>query len=78
MTTGILLWDLSAAFDTIDPGLMCEKLKLYGFDRVSTEWFRSFLTGRSQFVKIGTSKSKSLNLVSGVPQGGILSTLLYE
>ena len=27
--TGILLWDLSAAFDTLDPELMCRKLKAY-------------------------------------------------
>ena len=24
--TGILVWDLSAAFDTLDPDLLCEKL----------------------------------------------------
>ena len=28
--TGILLWDLTAAYDTIDAGLLCEKLKIYG------------------------------------------------
>ena len=27
LITGILIWDLSAAFDTLDPGLLCEKLK---------------------------------------------------
>jgi hypothetical protein len=30
--TGILLWDLSAAFDTLDAKLINEKLKIYGFD----------------------------------------------
>ena len=29
--TAILLWDLSAAFDTLDPELMCKKLKAYKF-----------------------------------------------
>ena len=28
---GILLWDLSAAFDTLDKDIFCEKIKLYGF-----------------------------------------------
>ena len=27
--TGILLWDLSAALDTLDPKIMCSKLKIY-------------------------------------------------
>ena len=29
LITGILMWDLSAAFDTIDSKIMCDKLKLY-------------------------------------------------
>ena len=27
--TGIVMWDLSASFDTIDASIMCGKLKLY-------------------------------------------------
>ena len=52
LTTGILIWDLSAAFDTVDTDLLCLKLGLYGFDKKSVEWFKSFLTGRSQRVSI--------------------------
>ena len=74
--TGVLLWDLSAAFDTLNPNIMCEKLKIYGFDQISCAWFRSFLTGRSQVVKIGRSLSNKQMLQLGVPQGGILSPLL--
>ena len=39
---------------------------------------KNLLTGRSQRVKIGQKLSKSAALVSGVPQGGILSPLLYQ
>ena len=49
--TRILLWDLSTAFDTLDANLLCEKLKIYGFDENSTNWFRSYLTGRTQCIK---------------------------
>ena len=31
LTTGLLIWDLSAAFDTLDANIMCQKLALDGF-----------------------------------------------
>ena len=48
--TGILIWDLSAAFDTLDTNLLCEKLNLHGFTENTIKWFRAFLTGRQQRV----------------------------
>ena len=27
--TGLLIWDLTAAFDTLDIGLLCKKLEVY-------------------------------------------------
>ena len=30
LVTGVLLWDLSAAFDTLDCKGVCEKFKLFG------------------------------------------------
>ena len=38
-TTGILLWDLSAAFDTLDAVLLCKKLEIYGFEEKTVGWF---------------------------------------
>ena len=75
--TGVLLWDLSAAFDTLNTSTLCKKLQIYGFDRLSCAWFRSFLTGRSQRVKIGITLSNKMMLTSGVPQGGILSPIIF-
>ena len=77
LISGILLWDLSAAFDTLDTSTLCSKLAIYGFDMLSCNWFRSFLTGRTQRVKIGRSLSSSKRLESGVPQGGILSPIIF-
>ena len=76
-TTGVLLWDLSAAFDTLDHGILCSKLEIYGFDSRSVCWMKSFLTNRYQMVKIGDFNSSLVSLKSGVPQGGIISPLLY-
>ena len=77
LTTGILIWDLSAAFDTLDIDLFQKKLQLYGADYLALSWFRSFLTGRTQRVRIGSALSKPLTLTSGVPQGGILSPIVF-
>ena len=77
LITGVMLWDLSAAFDTLDADILINKLEVYGFSSRSRSWFESFLTNRSQKVKIGSCVSRSVKLNSGVPQGGILSPLLY-
>ena len=75
--TGILFWDLTAAFDCLDIDILCDKLALYGFEKMTVEWYRSFLSNRFQCVKIGESVSDKKQLASGVPQGGIVSPLLY-
>ena len=50
--TGILLWDLSAAFDCLDSSILCDKLREYGVTENSIKWFNSFLTNRKQRVRI--------------------------
>ena len=39
--------------------------------------FSSYLSDRSQLVKLGNTQSKALPVVSGVPQGSILDPLLF-
>jgi len=75
--TGVLLWDLSAAFDTLDCEGLCDKLVLFGVQPKSIGWVSSFLTGRSQCVRIGTTLSAPRKVVTGVPQGGVLSPLIF-
>ena len=75
--TGVLFWDLSAAFDTLNVNLLVEKLKLYGCNELTCKWFNSFLTGREQMVKIGKAISSARQLSSGVPQGSILSPIIF-
>ena len=77
LMTGLLVWDLSAAFDTLDIKLFLKKIGLYGADELTRSWFETFLTGRTQRVRIGSVLSGPLALTSGVPQGGILSPIVF-
>ena len=64
--------DLSKAFDSVDHSMLLNKLEWYG---VSSCWFRSYLTGRSQLVRGGTAAA--LPLTHGVPQGSIVGPILF-
>ena len=75
--TGVLLFDLSSAFDLIDCEILCRKLKLYGLDAKSIGWIRSYLTGRKQYVELDGKTSEVRGLHFGSPQGSILSPLLF-
>jgi hypothetical protein len=69
--------DLRRAFETIDRRLLLKKLKQYGFDENTIKWFKDYLTGRKQQTKVGTFLSSLLSCDLGVPQGSILSALLF-
>ena len=65
--------DLSAAFATIDHTILINKLKSsFGITGTVLSWFQSYLVNRSQFVRIGTSKSSITSFEIGVPKGQFL------
>ena len=74
---GVMMIDLSAAFDMVDHPLLLDKLALFGMETEVTQWLRSYLTGRSQSVLVDGCLSPPLNIEFGVPQGSILGPLMY-
>ncbi|KAK1793638.1 hypothetical protein P4O66_012012 [Electrophorus voltai] len=73
----MLFIDFSSAFNTIVPQHLIGKLSLLGFNTSLCNWILDFLTGRPQFVWIGSSTSNTTTLSTGAPQGSVLSPLLF-
>jgi retron-type reverse transcriptase len=76
-STGVILFDLSAAFDTLDHGILARKLTSLNFSDQSLKWVKSFLEARQQQVQVGKALSSVRHLDIGVPQGSVISPLLF-
>ena len=69
--------DFRKAFDTVDHGILLEKLPHYGIRGIVNEWFCSYLTKRKQYVIIGNQVLNLNEISTGVPQGSVLGPLLF-
>ena len=78
MRVGLLLLDLSKAFDWLPHKLLLCKLHAYGVSREAFDLLCSYLTNRTQRVKISTVKSDWAKLIKGVPQGSVLGPMLFN
>ena len=77
LINGVLFLDLKKAFDTVNHDILIEKLKLYGFQKQSLSWFKSYLKDRKQFCKINQTQSSIRNVRCRIPQGSTLGPLLF-
>uniref|UniRef100_A0A131Y4P1 Putative tick transposon n=1 Tax=Ixodes ricinus TaxID=34613 RepID=A0A131Y4P1_IXORI len=78
MYTCALFIDVAKAFDTVNHDILLYKLCRMGFRGPFYSLLANFLSNRTQVVSLGNSRSSQVCLTSGVPQGSILSPLLFN
>ena len=69
--------DISSAFDRLNPIKAADALIKKGVNKDIALWYKDYLTNRHAYIDIkGVQTIRQLNI--GCPQGGVLSTLLWN
>jgi len=61
--TVLCMLDLSCAFDTVDHGILLDRLQYVFGARSGSPWIESFLQDRTQLVHIANQQSSIMKLV---------------
>lgn len=73
----IVYLDLSKAFDKVNHRILIERLRSYGLNSFFLKWLECVLEGREHKVVLRCNVSRSVAVLSGVPQGSVLSPLFF-
>ena len=74
----MIYMDLSKAFVSLHHELLIAKLKYYGLDQNTVEFFRSCLSNHYQCCKMNNTLGDWIKVIAGVPQESILGPLLFN
>lgn len=78
VSTDVVFFDFSRAFDRVPHGLLIHKLFSAGVHPCIVNWLSSFISNRTFQVLVGNTLSSVHLVTSGVPQGGVLSPILFN
>ena len=69
---GLLMTDMSAAFNLIDKSILLSQMKLYGFNNKSRTLIYNYLTKRKTRCRVKNCISEEIELETGVGEGSVL------
>ncbi|NWV81582.1 PO23 protein, partial [Dasyornis broadbenti] len=75
---GCCLPGLSKPFDTISHSILLEKLAAHRLDRCILCWFKNWPHSHAQRVQMNGATSNWGLVTNGVPQGTVLSPILFN
>ena len=78
LVTGMIMLDLKKAFDSIVHKILLDKLYFIGIRGTALNWFKSYLSTRTQYVYMNGAQSGYASVNCGIPQGSVLGPLLFS
>jgi len=78
LSTILVLFDFTQAFPSIVHEILFQKMPVYEFSDPTVAWFRSFLSDRSQCVRVGGHCSAWMPVKKGLPQGYPFASLCFS
>ena len=73
LVTGAVFLDLAKAFDTVDHACLYKKFITVDLSAECVNWFKSYLSNRSQVTALSSHISSSKPVPVDVPQGSVLA-----